>query len=117
MNANHPVAANPALAVRFQIVSRWRGVAGPHRSGGTSKTRSIFARAAANRQFSRLQLLVCTLMAGAVLAGCRTPLQEESFSNSFDAQRVAQLAHEAYKVAFDATFWARHDLRFAAFQP
>jgi hypothetical protein len=22
-----------------------------------------------------------------------------------------------YKVAFDATFWARHDLRFAAFQP
>jgi hypothetical protein len=63
-----------------------------------------------------LQLL-SYLIAGAVLAGCRTPVGEESFSNSFDAQRVAQLSHEAYKVAFDATFWARHDLRFAAFRP
>jgi hypothetical protein len=56
-------------------------------------------------------------MAGIVLIGCRTPVQEESFSIPFDAQKVAQLSHQAYKVAWDATIWARHDLRSAAFRP
>ena len=65
----------------------------------------------------QLQFLGCSLMAGALLTGCQTPVDEESFSNSFDAQKVAQLSHEAYKVAFDATFWAHHDLKIAAFQP
>ena len=59
----------------------------------------------------------CAWMAVAVLAGCRTPVQEASFARPFDAQRVTQLSHEAYQVAWDATFWARHDLRFAAFRP
>ena len=88
-------------------------------SGVRSKTQGILARADANRQLRlRLQLLGCTLITGAVLAGCRTPTpQEESFSKAFDAQRVAQLSHEAFKVAFDVTFWARHDLQFAAFKP
>ena len=66
----------------------------------------------------RFQVLVCALTAGAVLAGCRTPpVHEESFSRAFDAQRVAQLSHEAAKVAFHAKFWAGLDLRFAAFTP
>jgi hypothetical protein len=52
-------------------------------------------------------------MAAAALVGCRTPIQEENFSNTFDAPKVTQLSHEAYQVAWDALFWARHDLRFA----
>jgi hypothetical protein len=52
-------------------------------------------------------------MATAVLAGCRTLVPEGNFSKAFDASRVAQLSHEAYQVAWDAKFWARHDLRFA----
>lgn len=87
-------------------------------SMGISETQRILARAVASGQFRlRLQLMVCALMAGVVLAGCRTPAREERFSSSFDAQTVAQLSHEAFKVAFDATFWARHDLHYAAFQP
>jgi hypothetical protein len=30
---------------------------------------------------------------------------------------VAKLSHEAYKVAWDAKFWAGRDLNFAAFRP
>ncbi len=30
---------------------------------------------------------------------------------------MAKLSHEAYKVAWDARFWAAWDLRFAAFRP
>src|SRR5690348_16964429 len=65
----------------------------------------------------RVMLLGCAMMTGALLAGCRTTVQEESFSKPFDTQRVAELSHEAYKVAFDATFWARHDLRVSSFKP
>jgi hypothetical protein len=61
--------------------------------------------------------LGCALLAGALLAGCRTPVLEESYSIPFDAQKVAQLSHQASKVAWDAAIWARHDLRFAAFRP
>jgi hypothetical protein len=87
-------------------------------SHGASKTQSIFSRAGINWPSGlRLQLLGWTLVAGSFLAGCRTPVQEENFSNAFDAQKVAQLSHEAYKVAFDVSFWARHDLRFAPFHP
>ena len=64
------------------------------------------------------QLLACALMAGAFLAGCRTtPVREESFSRPFEAQKVARLSHEAYKVAWHATYWANHDLCFAPFDP
>jgi len=62
-------------------------------------------------------LVAVGLMMGVVLTGCRTPRQEERFARPFDAARVAQLSHEAYRVAWDATFWAKRDLRFAAFQP
>lgn len=65
----------------------------------------------------RSQLLGCGWVALVVLAGCQTPVQEESFAKPFDAQRVAQLSHQAHKVAWDAVVWARHDLRFAAFRP
>jgi hypothetical protein len=61
--------------------------------------------------------LGCALLAGAVLAGCQTPVREESFSIPFDAEKVAQLSHQAHNVAWDAAIWARHDLRFAAFRP
>jgi hypothetical protein len=75
------------------------------------------ASAVFKRRFKLRFQLLCGLMAGAVVVGCRTPVQEESFSKPFDAQRVAQLSHEAFKVAYDARFWAGHDLRFAAFRP
>jgi hypothetical protein len=65
----------------------------------------------------RFQFLGCALLAGDLLAGCRTPVREESFSIPFDAPKVAQLSHQASRVAWDAAIWARHDLRFAAFRP
>jgi hypothetical protein len=60
------------------------------------------------------------LVAGAVVAGSRVPAGEQPAENTlrpFDAEKVAKLSHEAYKVAWDAKFWARHDLRTAAFHP
>jgi len=57
------------------------------------------------------------LIAAVFAAGCATPCHEESFALSFDAQRVVQLSHEAYRAAYDAEFTARDDLRTAAFRP
>jgi hypothetical protein len=66
----------------------------------------------------RVQLLACALVAVTFFAGCRTtPVREESFSRPFDAQKVARLSREAYKVAWHATYWANHDLCFAPFEP
>lgn len=57
---------------------------------------------------------------GTLVAGCRTASHEPQpggTSLPFDAAAVAKLSHEAYKVAWDARFWAARDLRFAAFRP
>lgn len=76
-------------------------------------------QASANGRFSRLSLsLWALLIAGAVFAGCRTAGPEQQAAlRPFDAQKVVSLSHEAYKVAWDATFWARRDLRIAPFHP
>jgi len=72
-------------------------------------------------RFTRLGLSLCTLLiAGAIGAGCRTAVPAQPAENTsypFDAEKVAELAHEAYKVAWDANVWARRDLRYAAFRP
>lgn len=87
------------------------------RHGDTFNAQRILAKPAHKTRFGFCCQLTCALMAGALLAGCRTPIPEESFLQPFDPQTVAQLSHEAYQVAYDATFWAHHDLGFAAFQP
>jgi hypothetical protein len=78
-------------------------------------------KATSNRRFTRLNLSLCALLiAAAVVAGCRTAGREQQAENTlrpFDAEKVAKLSHEAYKVAWDAKFWARKDLRFASFEP
>lgn len=57
-------------------------------------------------------LLAFVLLAGLLCAGCKTPpCSEENFARPFDAQRVAQLSHDSYKVAWEARFCARLDLR------
>src|SRR3974390_3546593 len=64
--------------------------------------------------------LLPLLMAAALLGGCATVCQEqpEDYARTFDAEKVARLSHEAYKVAWHATFWAQRDLVWvAAFQP
>jgi hypothetical protein len=74
----------------------------------------------ADGRLTRLSLSLCALLiAGAVVAGCRTagPERADNTLRPFDAKKVADLSHEAYKVAWDAKFWARRDLRFAAFRP
>jgi hypothetical protein len=66
-----------------------------------------------------LRQLVLVLLA-AVLAGCQTPAQREAaehFARPEDAQKVAQLSHEAYRFAWDASYWANSDLRYASFKP
>lgn len=60
------------------------------------------------------------LIAGAFIVAIGTAAGEEkteNFARPFDAQKVATLSHEAYKVAWDAKFWARRDLKVAAFRP
>ena len=85
---------------------------------GASNISCTISGAASKRRLGlQCRLLGCGLLAATVVSGCQTPVQEESFLRPFDAQRVAQLSHEAFKVAWDATVWARHDLRFAAFRP
>ena len=75
----------------------------------------------ANRHFIRLNVPLCVLViAMAFVTGCTTAGREKQPENTlrpFDAQQVATLSHEAYKIAWDAHFWARRDLRFAAFRP
>ena len=77
--------------------------------------------ATANGRFTRLNLFLCALLiTGALVAGCGTTGRQQPAENTlrpFDAEKVAKLSHEAYNVAWDAQFWARRDLRFAAFEP
>jgi hypothetical protein len=67
----------------------------------------------------RNPFLLSLLLAAALLGGCSTVCQErpEDYARAFDEEKVARLSHEAYQVAWHATFWARRDLRFAAFRP
>jgi len=61
---------------------------------------------------------ICAALIAVFLLGCRTPnCSEENFLKPFDAPKVGQLSHDAYQVAWDATFRARFDLRVASFQP
>jgi hypothetical protein len=56
--------------------------------------------------------LSSVLLASLFCAGCKTPpCSEQSFAKPFDAQRVAQLSHDTYKVAWEARHCARQDLR------
>lgn len=56
--------------------------------------------------------LSSVLLAGLMCTGCYTsPCSEGSFVRPFDAQRVAQLSHDSYKVAWQARFCAREELR------
>lgn len=60
--------------------------------------------------------MVC-VAAAAWLTGCRTPCSEAGFANTFDSQRVAQLAHDSFKLAWDARISGQTDLRFASSRP
>jgi hypothetical protein len=70
---------------------------------------------------SRFHSSVCRiLIAGALVAAVGSTVGEEKVETTprpFDAHTVAKLSHEAYKVAWDTKFWARRDLRIAAFRP
>lgn len=63
-------------------------------------------------------LFTCGLIACLLAAGCKTPhCSEQDFARPFDPQRVAQLAHDSYKVAWGARFWARYDLTNTVYHP
>ena len=90
------------------------------RKGGHVKDHNE-TRATGKGGFARLCLSFHRLLiAGAVVAGCRTASSEQQTEHSlrpFDAEKVARLSHESYKVAWDAQFWARRDLGIAPFHP
>jgi hypothetical protein len=71
------------------------------------------------RFVGRNLFLLSLLSAAAVFGGCATVCQErpEDYARAFDAEKVARLSHEAYQAAWQAAFWARRDLRVAAFRP
>ena len=54
---------------------------------------------------------------GISLTGCRTPCSEERFARPFDANKVAQLSHDAFKVAYHVKFLAQQDLTQSADHP
>jgi hypothetical protein len=65
-------------------------------------------------------LLLLLLSAATFLGGCSTTVCQEhpeNYARAFDSEKVARLSHEAYQVAWHANFWARRDLRVAAFRP
>lgn len=70
--------------------------------------------------FRPSDFLISLLLAGVIAWGdARADAQEkaENTARPFDAQKVVKLSDEAFKVGWDARFWAVHDLRFAAFRP
>ena len=52
-----------------------------------------------------------------MIVGCRTPCSEESFARPFDPKEVAQLSHDAFKVAYHVKFLAAQDIRFSTEHP
>ena len=83
---------------------------------GVNCMRSFNSKA---RVFSTSFLVLGSVLITAVLlAGCKTPSHsEESFVAPFDAEKVARLSHQAYRVAWSARHDAARNLRFAPFQP
>ncbi len=82
---------------------------------------AIFIQDTVKKRSNPLSLVLCALVgAAALVTGCSSPGREqqpENTSRPFKAEEVAKLSHEAYKVAWDARFWALRDLRFASFRP
>ena len=64
-----------------------------------------------------LILFSVALILGAISVGCRTPCHEEQFGREFDAKKVAQLGHDAFKIAWPTTRYAGQDLRFGVRRP
>jgi hypothetical protein len=66
-----------------------------------------------------LSCLWCSvLLVGFLSAGCRTPsCSEQNFAKPFDARQVAELSHNSYKVAWEASFCAREDLKHLSYRP
>jgi hypothetical protein len=62
--------------------------------------------------------LSSVLLAAFLCAGCKTSsCSEQNFAKLFDAQRVAELSHDSYRVAWQARFRAREDLRHLSYHP
>jgi hypothetical protein len=61
--------------------------------------------------------IVLSLLFWLLATGCRTPCNEAVFAQPFDSPKVARLAHESYKLAWDARLSAQTDLRFASSRP
>jgi hypothetical protein len=61
--------------------------------------------------------ILLSLAAALLITGCRMPCHEAAFATAFDSQRVAQLAHDSFKLAWDARLSAQTDLRFASSHP
>jgi hypothetical protein len=58
------------------------------------------------------------VLAGFLCTGCKTSsCWEQNFARPFDAQRVAELSHNSYTVAWEARFRARQDLRHLSYHP
>ena len=61
-----------------------------------------------------LRSCLCVLLiSGAVVAAGSAAADEQQAENAprpFDARKVAKLSHEAYKIAWNARFWAHQDL-------
>jgi hypothetical protein len=57
------------------------------------------------------------VLAGFLCIGCKTSCSEQDFAKPFDAQRVAELSHNSYRVAWQARFRAREDLRHLSYHP
>ena len=66
---------------------------------------------------SPFSILVSGLAIALWLTGCRTPCDEASFAQPFDSQRVSQLAHESFKLAWEARLSCATDLRLAPLRP
>jgi len=67
------------------------------------------------KRFPIAFFLSVSVILGVATPGCKTVCNEESFSRPFEEEKVAQLAHESYRVAWDANRWARRDLRIGPF--
>jgi len=64
------------------------------------------------RYLSLSCFLISVVLAGLSCTGCYTsPCSEGSFVRPFDAPHVAQLSHDSFKVAWQARFCAREELR------
>lgn len=61
----------------------------------------------------RFRHFVLSLSLAGTLSGCKTPCSEEQFAGPFAAEKVARLAHESFKIAWQTKNAAQTDLRFS----